>query len=238
MLMFRPDAVDRHKNAGGNDCKNKERKLESKTYYSIEGQRTVDVKIKRSDFICTMKNVASMELAKAFISKIAKENKTATHNCWAYIIGSHGNTFHSSDAGEPSGTAGKPMLNMLQSYNMTCVAAVVTRIFGGVKLGVRGLMDAYGYSVQKAIELKPLIKVVSTQDFIVEVPYPLNDTLLYHFSTIKGIVLNTRYEENIIHVFRVETDDVRKCYELLDTFQKAGRLKFECDMETGGETSC
>ena len=78
-------------------------------FYSTQGQRTTNIKIKRSVFICTMEYVESIDEAKTFISTISRENQTATHNCWAYIVGEQGDIFHSSDAGEPSGTAGKPM---------------------------------------------------------------------------------------------------------------------------------
>src|SRR3989339_351950 len=101
-------------------------------FYSVDRQRIKMIKIKRSVFVCTLDHVESIEKAKAFISRISKENKTATHNCWAYILGEKGEMFHSSDAGEPSGTAGKPMLSILKNYHMTQIAAVVTRYFGGV----------------------------------------------------------------------------------------------------------
>jgi len=102
--------------------------------------------------MCTLGYVDSLEKAKQFISRISKENKTANHNCWAYILGEKGELFHCSDAGEPSGTAGKPMLNALQSHCMTNIAAVVTRHFGGVKLGVRGLKSLMSLTISCSIK--------------------------------------------------------------------------------------
>ena len=170
-------------------------------FYSIKHQRTTDIKIKRSVFICTMEYVESIDKAKEFISRISKENHTATHNCWAYIVGEKGDIFHSSDAGEPSGTAGKPMLNTLQRYGMTNVAAVVTRHFGGVKLGVRGLIDAYCESVSSTIELKKLTKLVKTIKVCIEVSYEFNDTLHNQIQNFIVGIQKTDYSDKIVHIF-------------------------------------
>ncbi|MCL2065116.1 MAG: YigZ family protein [Candidatus Cloacimonetes bacterium] len=99
------------------------------------------LKIKKSLFIGHIKYVEDTESARIFIREVKKRHKQANHNCSAYIIGE---TFFSSDDREPSGTAGRPILNMLKKYNMTNVVLVVTRYFGGVELGIRGLIVAYG----------------------------------------------------------------------------------------------
>ncbi len=112
-------------------------------------------KIKRSVFVCRLSYADTIDAAKNFISKVSKEYKTATHNCWAYVVGDSAQISHCSDAGEPPGTAGKPMLNTLLSHNMTCTAAVVTRYYGGVKLGVRGLIEAYALAVDQTIGQAP-----------------------------------------------------------------------------------
>lgn len=79
--------------------------MDENYFYSIEQRRTTTIKIKRSIFICTLEYVESIESAKKFITGISKENKTATHNCWAYILGENGEVFHCSDAGEQIGRA-------------------------------------------------------------------------------------------------------------------------------------
>jgi uncharacterized YigZ family protein len=195
-------------------------------FYSIQDQRTTDIKIKRSVFICTMEYVESIDKAKEFISRISKENHTATHNCWAYIVGEKGDIFHSSDAGEPSGTAGKPMLNTLQKYGMTNVAAVVTRHFGGVKLGVRGLIDAYCESVSSTIELKKLKKLVKTIKVCIEVSYEFNDILQ---NLIKNFIVGipkTDYSDKIVHIFEFEHKNFKKLNKLFSEYQSRGILKF------------
>ena len=200
--------------------------MDEKYFFSIEHGRTTTIKIKRSIFICTLEYVESIEKAKNFISRISKENKTATHNCWAYILGEKGDIFHSSDAGEPSGTAGKPMLNTMKSHGMTNIAAVVTRHFGGVKLGVRGLIEAYSVSVKNTIELKKLKKLVQTISILIEVSYEFNDTLLNQIKNYLVQIKNTAYTDKIVHTIEIELKNLAKVERLLSEYQSRGKLKF------------
>ncbi len=194
-------------------------------FYSIKHQRTTDIKIKRSVFICTMEYVESIDEAKTFISTISRENQTATHNCWAYIFGEKGDIFHSSDAGEPSGTAGKPMLNTLQKYGMTNIAVVVTRHFGGVKLGVRGLIDAYSKSVSRTIELKKLKKLVQTIKVCIEVSYEFNDILQNLIKNFNVGIQKTDYSDKVVHIFEFEHKNFKKLNKLFLEYQSRGFLK-------------
>ncbi|WP_291461199.1 YigZ family protein [Desulfobacula sp.] len=200
--------------------------MDENYFYSIEYRRTTTIKIKRSIFICTLEYVESIEKAKSFITRISKENKTATHNCWAYILGEKGDIFHSSDAGEPSGTAGKPMLNTLKSHGMTHIAAVVTRHFGGVKLGVRGLIQAYSASVKNTIELKKLKKLVQTINILIEVSYEFNDTLLNQMKNHLSRIKDTIYTDKIVHTIEIELKSFAKVESLLSEYQSRGKLKF------------
>jgi len=195
-------------------------------FYSIEDQRTTSIKIKRSIFICTLEYVNSIEKAKNFISRISKENKTATHNCWAYILGEKGDIFHCSDAGEPSGTAGKPMLNTLQSHDMTNIAAVVTRHFGGVKLGVRGLIDAYSTSVKYTLDQKPLKLQIQSMEIDIKVCYEFNDILLNQIKNYLYRIKDTTYTDKIAHRVEIERKDYAAVDGLLSEYQSQGKLKF------------
>jgi len=196
-------------------------------FYSIDTPRVTSIKIKRSIFICSMAPVITITEAKQFISKISKENKAANHNCWAYIIGDCGDTYHSSDAGEPSGTAGKPMLNVIQSNHMTQIAAVVTRHFGGVKLGVRGLMDAYGASVTKTIELDKLRKLVDTIRIKVEVIYEFNDIFLNQIKPHSYSTAPTPYTDIVTHKIEIEKKVFSRVERMLGEYQSQGKLKFQ-----------
>jgi len=127
--------------------------MEIEKFRTIEGIIETKINIERSIFIATICGVQSEEEAKAFIGEMNKKNPDATHNCPAYRIISRNNIIEfSSDAGEPSGTAGLPMLNTLRKHQILNVSVVVTRYFGGVKLGVRGLIDAYSQAVDKVIQ--------------------------------------------------------------------------------------
>ena len=196
-------------------------------FYSVDRQRIKMIKIKRSVFVCTLDHVESIEKAKAFISRISKENKTATHNCWAYILGEKGEVFHSSDAGEPSGTAGKPMLNILKNHHMTQTAAVVTRYFGGVKLGVRGLMDAYAESVKQTIDMEELKKLTQTIRLEIQLPYGVNDTVINLLKPMQARILNTVYTDRIVHHIEIETNRYAQVENLLLEFQSQGKLNFQ-----------
>jgi len=117
---------------------------------------SVDVEevIKNSQFITRVRNVSTAEAAKAFIKELNQTYPDATHHCWAYIVGNPNSTtlLGCSDDGEPSGTAGKPMLNVLQHADIGDIVAVCTRYYGGTKLGTGGLTRAYGGGVKLALE--------------------------------------------------------------------------------------
>jgi len=116
--------------------------------------------INKSKFICHLKRVKSIDEATAYINLIKKEHWNANHNCSAFIIGHNQDAKRSSDDGEPSGTAGAPMLNSLSKNNLSNIVSVVTRYFGGVKLGAGGLIRAYGGAVSGAIANAIIIDVV------------------------------------------------------------------------------
>ena len=113
--------------------------------------------IERSRFIATVARAATPEEAAAFVRQVSDEFPDATHNCWAFVAGSPGSTMHvgMSDDGEPHGTAGRPMLTVLLHSGLGEVAAVVTRYYGGTKLGTGGLARAYGGTLQDAIATLP-----------------------------------------------------------------------------------
>jgi uncharacterized YigZ family protein len=111
-----------------------------------------ELQIRRSRFICALARVVTEEEAQAFIAERRRAHRDATHNCTAYVLGEHGQITRNSDDGEPAGTAGLPMLEVLARRGLTGVAAVVTRYFGGIKLGAGGLVRAYGQAVAETID--------------------------------------------------------------------------------------
>mgnify|MGYP000252659948 FL=1 len=121
-------------------------------FRTIKEDGQVQEEIKKSRFICHIKRVTTEEEAREFIQDVKKEHYKATHNCSAFILGERSEMKRSSDDGEPSGTAGVPMLGVLENHQLTNVCAVVTRYFGGIKLGAGGLIRAYASSVALAIK--------------------------------------------------------------------------------------
>ncbi len=121
-------------------------------YRTIARAGSAELEIRKSRFICHVERASSDEAARAFIADIKKRHWDANHNCSAYIVGDRGDIQRTSDDGEPSGTAGVPMLNVLLKRELTDTVAVVTRYFGGTKLGAGGLIRAYGQSVSAAID--------------------------------------------------------------------------------------
>ncbi|MBB5433252.1 YigZ family protein [Nocardiopsis composta] len=111
-----------------------------------------ELEIRKSRFICAMARVGDEEQARAFIAERRRLHWNAAHNCTAYVLGPDGEVQRSSDDGEPSGTAGVPMLEVLRHREITDAVAVVTRYFGGIKLGAGGLIRAYGGAVSAAVD--------------------------------------------------------------------------------------
>ena len=161
--------------------------------YTIVCDFQHEIVIEKSRFICTLKKAATEEEAQDFIKETKKKYWDATHNCSAYIIGVSGTAQRSNDDGEPSGTAGLPMLEVLRKNNLHNVAAVVTRYFGGIKLGAGGLVRAYTNSVATAIEEAGIAEKVLFGYF-----YFMQDI------NSAGKVLNILYQQNLFTVSNVE----------------------------------
>lgn len=141
------------------------------SYITIANEFRTEYIIEKSRFIATIAPVSTEEEAQAFIQRISKEFWDATHNCTAYAIGPRQEQQRSSDNGEPSGTAGKPMLEVLKKTTITNVAVVVTRYFGGIKLGAGGLIRAYSHSVAKAVQEGPKLLIAPRQIVSLTIDY-------------------------------------------------------------------
>lgn len=121
-------------------------------YRTVARAGVHESEINRSRFICALAPAATEQEAQDFVARVRREHPTATHNCFAYVIGADASVQKASDDGEPGGTAGVPMLQMLTRREMRYVVAVVTRYYGGVKLGAGGLIRAYGGVVGEALD--------------------------------------------------------------------------------------
>lgn len=144
--------------------------------YLIPAEATVfEEEIKKSHFITYLAHTPSIEEAKAFVDSIKVKHADARHNCWAFVAGRPEDSMKwgFSDDGEPSGTAGKPILAQLTGSGVGEIAAVVTRYYGGIRLGTGGLVKAYGGGVQQALKLLSTVEKKITVQLLVEVDYSL-----------------------------------------------------------------
>lgn len=135
-------------------------------------------KEKGSKFIATAFTVTSEEEVKQALAEVKKKYYDARHHCYAYMIGPDKSRFRSSDDGEPSGTAGKPILNQILSKDVTNVCVIVVRYFGGIKLGVSGLINAYKTAARDALDNAVVIEKTVDEVYSLEFAYPLmNDVM-------------------------------------------------------------
>lgn len=182
------------------------------SYLTIKEDGIHEIEINKSRFICHLKRTDTEEEALDFIESIKKEHWKATHNCSAYTIGMNHETQRAHDDGEPSGTAGVPMLEIFKKRDLKNVTAVVTRYFGGKKLGAGGLIRAYGGSVNEAVKEIGMVHRQLLQAVDLTVPYP-----------ISGQTENLLQESNYLLNDIKYTDVVTfKCFvkpELLKTFK-------------------
>lgn len=148
--------------------------------------------IKKSRFIAHIAPVSSVEDAERVIAQVRKRAWDARHNCTAMVTGLLGDQARSSDDGEPSGTAGVPMLEVLRRRELTDVVAIVTRYFGGIKLGAGGLVRAYSSAVSEALDLAVLVRRESLTQVTLDVPHAAAgrfDNLLRDWATRHNAVL-------------------------------------------------
>ena len=197
-----------------------------KYFFTVSEYCKKELKIKRSTFIAHLRKAETIKDAKEFITEISKEYKTANHNCWAYAVGKKGEIFHSSDAGEPSGTAGQPMLNALKKKDLSNIAAVVTRYFGGVKLGVRGLIEAYSASVEYAISEATLQKLVEIIEYKFSTTYEMFEILKYNLKGFEAEILETEFTDKVIMKISVEKHKKMEPENYLKQLSDSGKIEF------------
>ena len=176
--------------------------------YRIPAERTrTEIKVVNSRFIATAAPVFSVEEARDFIHAVKQEFSDASHNVPAFLVGyGQSVTAHSSDDGEPSGTAGRPALAVLQGSGLGDIAVVVTRYFGGTKLGTGGLVRAYTDSVKAILEVLPLAEKVPTHTVRLVISYPLYEQAKLIIQEFGGKILNEEFAAQVtIHIqFQVE----------------------------------
>ena len=181
-------------------------------FRTIKEDGQVQEEIKKSRFICHAKRVYSEEEARDFITAIKKEHYKATHNCSAFIIGERSEIKRTSDDGEPSGTAGIPMLGVLENHNLTNVCMVVTRYFGGIKLGAGGLIRAYASSVALAVKEIGIIEIKEQAGIAIQMSYAQYQEYSNFLKEYNLMELDTNFTDQVdtmIYVDKEEKENIK-----------------------------
>lgn len=171
--------------------------------------------IQKSRFIGYVKRVETEEEAQAFIQEIKKKHYDATHNCSAYLIGEHDQIQKANDDGEPSGTAGVPILEVLKKQQLKDTAVVVTRYFGGIKLGAGGLIRAYGNTTSQAIKATGVVKRQRMQGFSIMVDYTLSGKLEHALRQSNYILKTINYTDKVEFIVYVEVGQEKEFREFI-----------------------
>lgn len=162
---------------------------------------------KKSTFITHLVRVTSEEEAREFIQKMKKKHYDATHVCSCYVVGDNNEITRANDDGEPSGTAGAPMLDVLVKNEIKNVCATVIRYFGGTKLGTGGLVRAYGGGVINALKNATLVERKDALEIRLELDYSLNGKIEYEIEKTNFIVNNLEYTDKIIYTIYIMEED-------------------------------
>jgi uncharacterized YigZ family protein len=172
------------------------------------GEHRHELVERRSRFLCVLAPITDEEGAAALLAALREEHPGANHHCWAFVVGPPGSTARvgSSDAGEPSGTAGRPMLEALVHGPVGDVAAVVVRWFGGVKLGTGGLARAYAGVVRDALETLPTIQRTEWVSLRVSTGYAEAEALRRTYGAHEAELLDERFDAGVTHGLRVPAD--------------------------------
>ena len=187
--------------------------MEKKPYKTLIRRAEQEFVINKSRFIGHGAPAETEEEALAFLKEMREKYKDATHNCYAYIIGLNMGTMRYSDDGEPGGTAGMPIIEVMKARGVTNCAVVVTRYFGGVLLGAGGLVRAYTRSASDAVEAAGLVSMEPCTQFSVAVPYAFRNAVWSVFERF-GAIERADYGESIRCAFRCRTSEA-------DAFLKA-----------------
>lgn len=176
-------------------------------YLTLAKQAETEAVVQKSRFIAFAAPVTSAELALQTIDEIKKGSRDASHHCFAYIIGANKGIQRYSDDGEPSGTAGKPIIEVMIAKDIVDCVVVVTRYFGGMLLGAGGLTRAYAHAASQAIHAAGICAMHETLRFCMDIPYPLWDRVEHSFGSLPVLVENTQYSDTVSVTLLCKAED-------------------------------
>ena len=178
-----------------------------KAYKTLLKEAHDEVIINKSRFIGYAAPVKTVEEALAFLDRIRTKHKDATHNCYAYIIGQNAGIMRYSDDGEPGGTAGMPIIEVMKARGVVDCAVVVTRYFGGVLLGAGGLVRAYSHGCAIALNAAQVCEMHPTEKWMFEVSYPLWDKVQHTLKALPVRMESTEFTTAVAFELSVKSAD-------------------------------
>lgn len=185
-------------------------------YQTLRGAADAEYIVQKSRFIGHAAPVAGAEGAHSFLETVRHAHRDASHHCFAYVIGKNRGILRYGDDGEPTGTAGKPILEVMTAKAVVDCAVVVTRYFGGILLGAGGLVRAYAHTASLALEAAGVCTMHETGRWQVTVAYPLWDRVEYALRTLPVFVENTTYTDSVsVSLLSRESDAAALIAELL-----------------------
>lgn len=186
-------------------------------YKTLLAEKTAEYLVQKSRFLGLATPVQTEEEALALLRRVREEHRAANHRCYAYILGQNAGVMRYSDDGEPGGTAGMPILEVLRARGVVNCAVVVTRYFGGILLGAGGLTRAYSHSCALAVEAAGVCEMLPTQRWLCEVAYPLWDRVQHALRGLPVRLENTVFTTSVQFELLTRTADADA---LLDTLAR------------------
>ena len=186
-------------------------------YKTLLAEKTAEYVVQKSHFLGLAAPVQTEEQALALLRRVREEHRAANHHCYAYILGQNAGVMRYSDDGEPGGTAGMPILEVLRARGVVNCAVVVTRYFGGILLGAGGLTRAYSHSCALAVEAAGVCEMLPTQRWLCEVAYSLWDRVQHALRGLPVRLENTVFTTSVQFELLTRTADADA---LLDTLAR------------------
>lgn len=198
-------------------------------YKTAFKEAEAETEVKKSRFIAKLFHVASEEEAEELIKRVKKEHYSASHTCSAYILSSDGGLRHSSDDGEPSGTAGKPILDVLSGEGLSDTLVTVTRYFGGTLLGTGGLVRAYSGAAKAVIQAAETVLISDCEIYHIEADYPVLPKILHICAELNIYVHETEYFDKVKITLLIEEESKGRFFKELTEATSGGITKESVD---------
>lgn len=202
--------------------------------HTVSQPCTFEEMIKGSRFTTRLVFTPTVEQAKSFIKQLNTQEPDATHHCWAYIVGNPDSTtlMACSDDGEPSGTAGMPMLNVLQHSGLGDVTAVVTRYYGGTKLGTGGLARAYSGGVKEALAKVSTHTRIYTTPLELTTSYELQNQIRYLLEEHQAQNINEQFSDKVVIIAEIPTTQLNSFKASVEAYENKQQLTLKVDHDS------